>query len=185
MGQAFRNLELVVMPVQVMFPNPQKLSKETKRVQDLQDTLRPLCYNQMNFAVFNQGSSIQLDKLPQQVGPRDPWRILVQLIGKFVSLRFCQSLVQVCQKLHSIVLNAKESMLDIQFCVFIVTIGNHLYWDTVLPITWITIIQKEEKMLIYRYKYITIGSIYPMQMFMLGNYQNMNLTDVYSQIWYR
>ena len=70
MGQAFRNLELVVMPVQVMFPNPQKLSKETKRVQDLQDTLRPLRYNQMNFAVFNQGSSIQLDKLPQQVGPQ-------------------------------------------------------------------------------------------------------------------
>ena len=40
MGEAFRSLELVVMPVQAMFPNPQKLSKDTKQVQDMQDTLK-------------------------------------------------------------------------------------------------------------------------------------------------
>ena len=61
MGQAFRSLKLVVMPVQVMFPNPQKLSKDTKGVQDMQDTPKPLFYNPQNFAAFNHGPSILVD----------------------------------------------------------------------------------------------------------------------------
>ena len=59
MGEAFRSLELVVMPVQAMFPNPQKLSKDTKRVQDMQDTLK-CAPTSKYFTAFNHGPHIYL-----------------------------------------------------------------------------------------------------------------------------
>ena len=60
MGQAFRSLELVVMPVQVMFSNPQKLSKDTKRLQDMQDTLKCAPIRKY-FTAFNHGPQIHVD----------------------------------------------------------------------------------------------------------------------------
>ena len=60
MGQAFRSLELVVMPVQVMFSNPQKLSKDTKRLQDMQDTLKCAPIRKY-FTAFNHGPHIHVD----------------------------------------------------------------------------------------------------------------------------
>ena len=60
MGQAFRSLELVVMPVQVMFSNPQKLSKDTKRLQDMQDTLKCASIRKY-FTAFSHGPHILVD----------------------------------------------------------------------------------------------------------------------------
>ena len=55
MAEAFRSLELVVMPVQAMFPT--KAFKGQKRVQDMQDTLKCAPISKYPIA-FNHGPHI-------------------------------------------------------------------------------------------------------------------------------